>query len=127
MDKDKIDKYLLSFLGIKKDYKEEWGWDRYLLEDKMIAAICTNKIGEEIITLKCDPAFGIHLRSAYDDISPGYYMNKLHWNSVKLNGKVPDDVIKEMIDQSYDLIFNGFSKKEQSRIKNVMGQKRKEE
>ena len=122
MDKHKLDEYLLSFIGVTKDYKEEWGCDRYLLEGKMIAAIGKDNLGEEIITLKCEPTFGEHLRITYDDINPGYYMNKLHWNSVRLDGKVPEDVIKVMISQSYGLIFNNFSKKVQKIIRgNVSG------
>lgn len=43
-------------------------------------------------------------------------MNKVHWNSVNLNGNVPESVIKEMIDQSYELVFNSFSKKKQKEL-----------
>ncbi|MFW6035885.1 MAG: MmcQ/YjbR family DNA-binding protein [Halothermotrichaceae bacterium] len=91
---------------------------RYLLNGKMIAAICTDKTGQEIITLKCEPSFGEELRIQYADIIPGYYMNKVHWNSVYLEGEVPDEVIKDMIDQSYELIFNKLSKKMQNEIRN---------
>ncbi|QTL97801.1 MmcQ/YjbR family DNA-binding protein [Iocasia frigidifontis] len=118
MNYEWLDEYLLSKLGVTKDFKEEWEWDRYLLNGKMIAAICTDKTGKEIITLKCEPSFGEELRIQYEDIIPGYYMNKVHWNSVYLEGEVPDEVIKDMIDQSYELIFNKLSKKMQNEIRN---------
>ncbi|GMQ64648.1 MmcQ/YjbR family DNA-binding protein [Vallitalea maricola] len=111
-----IDNYILSKKGIIKDYKKEWGWERYLLKNKMIAALCTDKEGKEIITLKCEPLYGEQLRNDYRDIAEGYYMNKKHWNSVYLHGVVPNDILKQMIDQSYDLIFNKFSKKIQRQI-----------
>ncbi|PKK96194.1 MAG: DNA-binding protein, partial [Tenericutes bacterium HGW-Tenericutes-3] len=51
-------------------------------------------------------------------IKPGYYLNKMHWNSINLNGNIPDGLIKELIDQSYALIFGSFSKKIQQEILN---------
>lgn len=56
------------------------------------------------------------LRQQYDDIIPGYYMNKLHWNSVKAEGTVPDDLLRHMLDRSYALILAGFSKKKQAEL-----------
>lgn len=118
MDYQWIDEYLLSKLGMTKDFKVEWEWDRYLLNGKLVAAVCTNKAGENIVTVKCDPAYGEKLRGQYEHIVPGYYMNKVHWNSVSLNGTVPDEVIKKMIDQSYELIFHKLTKKMQKKIEN---------
>ena len=112
-----LDAYLLSKTGVYKDFKEEWNWIRYLLNGKMIAAQCRDKTGKNIITLKCDPLFGEKLRIRYDDVKPGYYMNKTHWNSVCLDGTVPDEILQEMIDQSYNLTFNKFSKKVQKEIR----------
>lgn len=116
MKYDWIDEYLLAKKGVHKDFKVEWGWDRYLLKGKMIAAICNDKTGKEIVTLKCDPLYGQELRSTYSDIIPGYYMNKEHWNSVYIGGKVPDEILKKMIDQSYQLILGSLSKKAQKEI-----------
>ncbi len=111
-----LDEYLLARKAATKDYKIEWGWDRYLVCDKMFGAICSSKEGEPIITIKCKPDFGELLRSQYSDIVPGYYMNKQHWNSVYLDGEVPDDILKEMIDQSYRLVVSSLSKKIQKEL-----------
>ncbi len=111
-----VDNYMLSKAGIVKDYKEEWGWDRYLLKNKMIAALCADKEGKEIITLKGEPAYGEQLRKEYSDIVAGYYMNKKHWNSVYLDGVIPNEILKKMIDQSCRLILNSLSKKIQLQI-----------
>jgi len=113
---DWIDKHLLSKVGVYKDYKKEWNWTRYLLKGKVIAATFTDESGRKVITLKCEPLFGEQLRKEYSDITPGYYMNKTHWNSVYLDGVVSDDILKEMIYQSYTLIFNKLSKKAQKEI-----------
>lgn len=112
-----IDSYLMQKKAVTKDFKEEWQWTRYLLGDKMFAAICKNKEGQDdLITLKLEPSDGDFLRQQYKDIIPGYYMNKTHWNSVKSDGDVPDEVLKEMLDKSYGLILHGFSKKRQKEI-----------
>ena len=68
------------------------------------------------ITLKLEPLEGDSLRKQYDDIIPGFYMNKIHWNSINPNGNVPDDLLKELVDKSYNLILAGFSKKKQLEI-----------
>lgn len=55
-------------------------------------------------------------RRQYEDIIPGYYMNKMHWNSIKADGEVPDDLLKDLLDKSYQLVLGGFSKKKQREI-----------
>src|SRR5688572_9128430 len=63
------------------------------------------------IALKCDPEKAIALREDFpDDITGAYHMNKVHWNNVKPNGAVPGMVVKELIDQSYLLVYNGLSR-----------------
>lgn len=111
-----LDNYCLSRKGAIRDYKVEWNAVRYLIGEKMFALQGADKENKAIITLKCEPPFGQYLRNQYPDIVPGYYMNKEHWNSVYLDGVVPDSILKEMIDMSYTLIFNSMSKKKQKEI-----------
>ena len=106
-----LDAYLLSKKSATKDYKVEWDAIRYLLADKMFCMMGKDNTGRAIITLKCEPLFGETLRQQYPDIIPGYYMNKVHWNSVYRDGSVPDDVIKQMADMSYSLIRDSLTKK----------------
>lgn len=117
MKYDWIDEFLLSKGGVTKDFKAEWNWIRYQLGDKMFVAVCLdNNDNPHYITLKLDPAEGEFLRQQYDDIIPGYYMNKVHWNSVKADGEVPDELLKDLLDKSYRLVLSGFSKKKQQEI-----------
>lgn len=112
-----LDEFLLSKRGTTKDYKEEWGWTRYQLKNKMFAAICKDAKGErDIVTVKLNPLDGDFLRNQYEDIIPGHYMNKIHWNSIYLDGNVPDELMKELMDKSYQLVLNGLSKKVQKEI-----------
>lgn len=111
-----IDTYCLSKRGVTKDFKEQWGWHRYLIGGKMFAAVCTHQGQRPIVTLKCEPSFGDMLRHGYEDIIPGYYMNKEHWNSVYMDGGVPDEVVMEMVDMSYRLVFGALTKTVQREI-----------
>lgn len=114
-----LEEFLTSMPGSGNDYKEEWGWNRYLLDLKMFAAICKDATGtREILTLKLAPMDGDFLRSQYKDITAGHYMNKTHWNSIYLDGDVPDQLIKELIEKSYHLVLGGLSKKKQDEILN---------
>lgn len=112
-----IDEFLLNKKGVSRDLQADWNWIRYQISGKMFAAICLDENDEPYyITLKLEPMEGEFLRSQYKDIIPGYYMNKLHWNSIKANGEVPDDLLKDLLDKSYLLVLGGFSKKRQKEI-----------
>ncbi len=63
------------------------------------------------INLKCDPERAVELREEYDDIIPGYHMNKRHWNTVVLSGEIPSKLIKELIDHSYALVVSSLPRK----------------
>lgn len=112
-----IDEFLLQKKGVTKDLQADWNWIRYHIGGKMFAAVCLNEQNEPYyITLKLEPSEGDFLRSQYEDIIPGYYMNKMHWNSVKPDGQVPDELLKDMLDKSYQLVLGGFSKKKQQEL-----------
>lgn len=116
-----LDDYLMARPGVTKDFKPEWNWIRYQIGGKLFAAVCLNSRDRtKYITLKLTPDDGAFLRQKYDDIIPGYYMNKVHWNSVDPDGAVPDELLKEMLDKSYDLVLSSFSKKKQAEILNAM-------
>lgn len=106
-----LEEYLLAKVGVAIDYKEEWDWKRFSLNGKMFAAFCAENSDNCLVTVKCEPSFNVQLRESYEDIIEGYYMNKIHWNSIKISGNVPDEVVRDMCDRSYNLILNSFSKK----------------
>ena len=68
------------------------------------------------MNLKCDPLVAEGLRDRYKSVLPGYHMNKRHWNTIILDGTVPDNVICSMIDDSYDLVYSGLKKSEREKI-----------
>lgn len=111
-----LDQYCMSKKGAHKDFKVEWDATRYLLFDKMFLMQGGDKYGKPIVTVKCEPEFGQFLRTQYKYIVPGYYMNKEHWNSLYLEGDTPDDVLREMIDRSYNLILGSLTKAKQKQL-----------
>ena len=111
-----IDDYLMSKPGAEQDFKIEWQWQRYLVRDKMFAAVTTPDIkyephnGRTMVILKCDPLLAEAFRAEYPDVVPGFYSDKRCWNSIYLDGAVPDDVFKDMLDMSYRLVASKLTK-----------------
>lgn len=62
------------------------------------------------VNLKCDPDHAVELREMYTEIIPGWHMNKKHWNTVNMQGSLKDSFLRELIDQSYDLILKKLPK-----------------
>lgn len=112
-----FDDYLMKKRAVTKHLQKDWNWFLYRIGDKMFAALCLDKNNEPYyINLKLEPMDGEFLRSQYPDILPGYYSNKMHWNSVKPDGAVPDELLKDMLDKSYHLVLGSFSKKRQREL-----------
>ena len=105
---------LRSYCLSKKATTEEFPFDEHTLVYKVMGKIyaITSLNREEIwVNLKCDPDKAILLRDEYDDIIPGYHMNKRHWNTVYTERGLDDKTIYDLIDHSYDLIIEGLPKK----------------
>ncbi|MHA5049284.1 MmcQ/YjbR family DNA-binding protein [Streptomyces sp. SD15] len=69
------------------------------------------------VNLKCDPQDAVRLRGEYPGlIIPGYHMNKRHWNTVTVDGELPDRLVRELIEDSYDLVVAGLPKAERLRL-----------
>ena len=113
-----IEEYLMKKAGVTKDFQEQWNWIRFYIGWKLFAAICRDDETNNpiYITLKLEPVEGEFYRKEYEDIIPGYYMNKVHWNSVKADGNVPDDVVRDLLDRAYTVVFESLSKKRQREI-----------
>jgi predicted DNA-binding protein (MmcQ/YjbR family) len=61
--------------------------------------------------LKCDPDLALELRDRYEEVRPGYHMNKKHWNTVELEGRIPAAELRRMIDHSYELVVKSLPRK----------------
>lgn len=75
----------------------------YKVSGKIFALLSPDDV-PPTANLKCDPDRALDLRDRFEDVEPGYHMNKRHWNTVTLSGSIPDAVLREMIDHSYELV-----------------------
>jgi predicted DNA-binding protein (MmcQ/YjbR family) len=75
----------------------------YKVGGKMFALV-PHEAEPATVNLKCDPEWSELLRKAYDAVQPGYHQNKKHWNTVVLDGSVPDDELEELLAHSYELV-----------------------
>ena len=110
MNFQELNTYLLSKQGVTFDYPFDEVVRVYRIANKMFALL----IDEENlrINLKCDPLYALELRSLHEDIKAGYHMNRKHWNTVSVGGDVDDELLKELIDHSYELVYGKLSKRE---------------
>ncbi|MEM7161300.1 MAG: MmcQ/YjbR family DNA-binding protein [Bacteroidota bacterium] len=97
---------------------ESFPFDEWALVFKVGSKLfaITNVDSGKTVNLKNTPEENIRLREHYQGIEPGYHMNKKHWNTVDIQSDVPDGLLKEMIDTSYELVKNALTKKERSAL-----------
>ena len=101
---DWMDGHLLAKMGVTKDIQPDWNWIRYHVGGKMFAAICLNDEDVPVyVTLKLEPTAGEFWRGQYEDVIPGYYMNKEHWSTVIIGQDADEGQILQMIADSYNL------------------------
>lgn len=100
--------------GAREDYPFGEEVAVFKVADKMFALLLDADPAR--LTLKCDPHLAEALRDRYDAVSPGYHMNKRHWNTIDLDGTVPDDELTEMIDHSYELVAGALTKAKRATV-----------
>ena len=115
MNVEEIRTYILSKKGVSECFPFDAETLVFKVADKMFALIPLENT-ELSINLKCTPERSIELREEYFCIKPGYHMNKKHWNTVTINGELPNDLLTELIDHSYQLVFEKLSKKTQNTV-----------
>ena len=90
----------------------------FKVANKMFALLRLNQ-HPVTVNLKCNPEKSVELRDMYTEIIPGYHMNKTHWNTVTIEEALPNNLIIELINHSYDLVIKGMTKKQQNALKNL--------
>ncbi len=106
MDYARAKAYLLSQPEAVEDYPFGLEAAVFKVRNKMFGLLMQGK-EEARVNLKCDPDEALALRDIFPGITPGYHMNKKHWNTVLLDNSVPDGEIERMIDNSYLLVIQG--------------------
>jgi len=111
---EQVAAYALQFPQATEENPFGPGLDVYKVEGKVFAILAPNGPS---VSLKCEPSLAMHLRQQYDGVTPGYHLNKKHWNTVRLDGDIPSDQIEEMIEHSYERVVAGLPKMVRLRLR----------
>jgi predicted DNA-binding protein (MmcQ/YjbR family) len=109
MDLAEFREYCLSKAGSSEDVP--FGPDVLVFKvgGKMFALAALDEL-PATVNLKCDPDLALDLRDRYEQVRPGYHMNKKHWNTVEIEAGIPDVELRKMIDHSYELVIKRLPK-----------------
>jgi predicted DNA-binding protein (MmcQ/YjbR family) len=114
MNIEEYREFCLAFEGAEEDFP----FDDKTLAFKVMGKIfaLTDVETFEGINLKCDPVKAAMLRDLYPEVKSGYHMNKKHWNTVNPQGRLDDEIIKEWIKDSYDLVVESLPRRDQKKL-----------
>ena len=118
MDIETFRNYCLS----KKGVTDSFPFDENALVFKVLSKMfaITNLVQKPMaVNLKCDPERAVELRETHFEITPGYHMNKKHWNTVVFESDLNYDLLLELIDHSYDLVVSKMTKKEKALLQSL--------
>lgn len=108
--------YCLSKPGATEDFPFDETTLVFKVMGKMFALTALED--EPAVNLKCNPDKCLELREQYESVVPGYHMNKKYWNTVYLEGDIPENELTQWIDHSYDLVVSKLTKKQKEALKN---------
>jgi predicted DNA-binding protein (MmcQ/YjbR family) len=125
MDPAALRKICLSFPGAYEDYP--FGPETAVFKvraniaggarhEAKLFALSSMDPRDLYVNLKCEPTLAVQLRAAHPEITGAWHMNKTHWNGVRLDGTLPDDMIRDMVEDSYDLVVSGLTRKQQEQL-----------
>ena len=103
MTRDELIAYCLSLPGASETFPFEPAVPVFKAANAKMFAIVTERTGVDV-SVKCDPDVGEALRAQYRSIEPGYHLNKRHWITITLDGDVPDERVRELVLDSYELV-----------------------
>lgn len=116
MKNKSLHEYLMALPETELDYPFGADIHVYKIQGKIFAIYFNDKEGEGI-NLKCDPVLAEQLRSVFDEVKPGYHMNKKHWNTLNLTRTLPMSEVFRQIDHSYDLVVKKLPKGTKQRMR----------
>ncbi len=102
MNIEKLREFCISKPNVTEGFP--FGEDTLVFKVKGKIFALANLSDDPSINLKCNPEFALELRERFASVQPGYHMNKKHWNTIHLDGSIPDNEVLNWIDHSYELI-----------------------
>ncbi len=125
MDGAQLREFCLSFPGAFEDFP--FGPESSVFKVKSAISGDTGSVAKMFglsdlsasslqVSLKCEPALAVQLRAAHPEITGAWHMNKFHWNGVRLDGDLDDSMIRDMVEDSYDLVVASFPRKQREQL-----------
>jgi predicted DNA-binding protein (MmcQ/YjbR family) len=112
MDAVAVRRHCLSFPGASETFPFGPETSVFKVAGKMFAL--SRLAGDPLqISVKCEPALAEQLRDAHPAVRPGYHLNKRHWNTVTIDGSIADQLVEDMLEDSYDLVVSRLSQSRQ--------------
>ncbi|MEZ0065796.1 putative DNA-binding protein (MmcQ/YjbR family) [Streptacidiphilus sp. MAP12-20] len=105
--------YCLEFNGAEETFPFNPETSVFKVGGKMFAASALDTEPPLRVSLKCDPELAVRLRAEHPAITGGWHLNKRHWNTVLLDGSLPEQLVREMVEDSYDLVVASLPRKQQ--------------
>ena len=115
MDATALRDWCLHFNGAIEDFPFGAEVSVFKVGGKMFALSFLGRTPLEV-SLKCEPELAAELRASYAAVRPGWHLNKRHWNTVTIDGSVPDRLVRDMVEDSYDLVVSGLPKRVQLQL-----------
>ena len=114
---------LIDICAAQKGVTQEFPFDDTTLVFKVMGKMfaLVNLDTPYSVNLKCDPVYAIALRHKYKNVRAGYHMSKKHWNTIDLEGDVPDKELNEWISDSYELVVAGLTRAQQQKLAELEG------
>jgi predicted DNA-binding protein (MmcQ/YjbR family) len=105
MTPEELRRHCLSFPGAEETFPFAAGVSVFKVEGKMFAL---SRLGADSlsVSLKCEPTLAEQLREAHAAVTPGYHLNKRHWNTVLIDGSLPNQMVRDLVEDSYDLVVS---------------------
>jgi predicted DNA-binding protein (MmcQ/YjbR family) len=105
VDASELRRWCLQHPGAIEDFPFGPEHSVFKVAGKMFALSALDRAPLEV-SVKCEPDLAVELRNSYAGIRPGYHLNKRHWNTITLDGSVPDHLVRDLVEDSYDLIVS---------------------
>jgi predicted DNA-binding protein (MmcQ/YjbR family) len=115
VDAADLHRWCLAQTGAVEDFPFGPEHSVFKVGGKMFALSALDRAPLEV-SVKCEPELAVQLRNSYGAIRPGYHLHKRHWNTLRLDGTLPDRLVRELIEDSYDLVVSALPKRTRERL-----------
>ena len=115
MDRAELRRWCLAQAGAVEDFPFGPATSVFKVGGRIFAISALDRAPLEV-SVKCEPELAVQLRDTYAAIRPGYHLNKRHWNTVTLDGSLPDQLVRDLVEDSYDLVVSALPKRTRNEL-----------